>query len=312
MTSAKSNYRKQGEIIVAMDIKAFFETQPPALDFIWNGFVAGTVGALVAPGATGKSYFALQAAMAVAGGDGADILGIGNGMTGKVVYLSAEDPEPVIHQRVHAIGKHLDQNAREAVAERLCIEPCSGKKMNVMDARQAKFLVEYCADTRLVIVDTLSRVHTLDENSNGEMAGLVGQLEFIARETQAAILYLHHVSKGAALGGGGGEQQAARGASSLIDNARWCGYVARMTAEEATKLSERMDGKPIQDDERGAFVRYGASKINYSAYEGDKWFRRDTQTGVLKPVMLKAATKQQKEGNDGYGKEKGKGGRNDV
>ena len=58
---------------MALDIMAAFTNEPPELDFIWPGFLAGTVGALFAPGATGKSFFALEAAMSiacsVAGGD---------------------------------------------------------------------------------------------------------------------------------------------------------------------------------------------------------------------------------------------------
>lgn len=53
---------------MAIDLRAAFENQPPVLDFIWPGFLAGTVGALVAPGATGKSFWALEAAMSVACG----------------------------------------------------------------------------------------------------------------------------------------------------------------------------------------------------------------------------------------------------
>lgn len=51
---------------MVIDISQAFEVLPPPIDFIWPGFIAGTVGALVAPGATGKSYWALQAAMSVA------------------------------------------------------------------------------------------------------------------------------------------------------------------------------------------------------------------------------------------------------
>lgn len=39
---------------MAIDIMAAFTNEPPELDFIWPRFQAGTVGALVAPGATGK------------------------------------------------------------------------------------------------------------------------------------------------------------------------------------------------------------------------------------------------------------------
>lgn len=47
---------------MAIDVLAAFEHEPPVLDFLWPGFLAGTVGALVAPGATGKSFWALEAA----------------------------------------------------------------------------------------------------------------------------------------------------------------------------------------------------------------------------------------------------------
>ncbi|WP_223925566.1 helicase RepA family protein, partial [Aeromonas caviae] len=36
------------------------------------------------------------------------------------------------------------------------------------------------------------------------------------------------------------------GASALIDNARWCGFVAKMTEDEAKRLSDRAyDRQPI-------------------------------------------------------------------
>ena len=52
--------------MMRLDILDALENAPPSLDFIWNGFVAGTVGALVAPGGAGKSFRALQFAMSVA------------------------------------------------------------------------------------------------------------------------------------------------------------------------------------------------------------------------------------------------------
>ncbi|WP_444978973.1 AAA family ATPase [Aeromonas caviae] len=33
--------------------------------------------------------------------------------------------------------------------------------------------MEYSAGARLIVLDTLSRIHSLDENSNGDMARLV-------------------------------------------------------------------------------------------------------------------------------------------
>jgi RecA-family ATPase len=275
---------------MALDIMAAFTNEPPELDFIWPGFLAGTVGALVAPGATGKSFWALQAAMAVACRvPGGDLLGLSPKYTGRVLYLAGEDPEPALIRRVHAIGKHLNQSAREAIAENLTLEPIMGRRLNIMDEAHLRRVIDYSVDVRLIVLDTLSRIHDLDENSNGAMARLVSTLEYIAATTGASVLYLHHVNKAAAMGGLGDQQQAARGASALIDNARWCGYVTKMSEQEAERLTDRsFDHAPI-GDRRGLFVRFGVSKQNYDVTPTDRWYQR-CDGGVLLPVELQEAS----------------------
>lgn len=281
---------------MAIDIMDAFQQEPPELDFIWPGFLAGTVGALVAPGATGKSFWALEAAMSIACNvAGGDLVDIKPCHSGRVVYLAGEDPEPALIRRVHAIGQHLNQSAREAIAENLVLEPIMGKRLNVMDDRHLARVVEFCAKSRLIVLDTLSRIHNLDENSNGDMSQLVSTLEYIAASTGAAVLYLHHVSKFSAREGQTDQQQAARGASALIDNARWCGYVAKMTDDESKRLSRVYDKEFIGADRRGAFVRFGVSKQNYDIDQHEQWYERHAG-GVLVPVEMKE-TKQGSNGN---------------
>jgi RecA-family ATPase len=219
--------------------------------------------------------------------------------TGRVVYLAGEDPQPALVRRVHAIGQHLNQSAREAIAENLMLEPIMGKRLNVMDEAHLRRVIDYSAGARLIVLDTLSRIHSLDENSNGDMAHLVSVLEHIAATTGAAVLYLHHVNKGSARDGQTDQQQAARGASALIDNARWCGYVAKMTEQEAERLTDRgFDRSPIGNDRRGLFVRFGVSKQNYDATPLDRWYQRHSG-GVLLPVELQEASKNEEKGRDG-------------
>lgn len=286
---------------MAIDVLAAFECEPPVLDFIWPGFLAGTVGALVAPGATGKSFWALEAAMSIACSvAGGDLVGLTPTHTGRVVYLAGEDPPSALVRRIHAIGQHLGHAARQAIAENLALEPIMGKRLNVMDEAHLRRVIEYSAGARLIVLDTLSRIHALDENSNGNMAHLVAVLEQIAATTGASVLYLHHVSKGSAREGQTDQQQAARGASALIDNARWCGYVARMTEDEAKRLSDRAhDRYPIGNDRRGYFVRFGVSKQNYGATPIDRWYMRHAG-GVLVPVDLYEANRNEEKGRDGW------------
>jgi len=217
---------------------------------------------------------------------GGDLVGLAPAQTGRVIYLAGEDPPPALVCRIHSIGKHLSPQAREAIAENLTLEPIMGKRLNVMDDQHLARVVEFCTDARLIVLDTLSRIHCLDENSNGDMANLVATLEYVAASTGASVLYLHHVSKGSAREGQTDQQQAARGASALIDNARWCGFVAKMTEEEAKSLTDRAyDRQPIGNDRRGFFVRFGVSKQNYDATPHDRWYQR-RDGGVLLPVEL--------------------------
>ncbi|HBN8277938.1 TPA: AAA family ATPase [Pseudomonas aeruginosa] len=284
-----------------IDIRSAFENPPPDLDFIWPGFLAGTVGALVAPGATGKSFWTLEAAMAIACSvAGGDVVNLRPQHTGRVVYLAGEDPETALIRRVHAIGQHLNPSAREAIAENLVLLPIMGAMLNIMDERSRTRVIEFCTGARLIVLDTLSRIHSLDENSNGDMARLIATLEHIAASTGASVLYLHHVSKGSAREGLSDQQQAARGASALIDNARWCGFVTRMTEDEARHLSDRTyDRQPIGNDRRGFFVRFGVSKQNYDATPLDQWYER-RDGGVLVPVELLEAKQNGRKGSRGY------------
>ena len=232
---------------------------------------------------------------------GGDLVGLAPAHTGRVVYLAGEDPQPALVRRVHAIGQHLNQSAREAIAENLMLEPIMGKRLNVMDEAHLRRVIDYSAGARLIVLDTLSRIHSLDENSNGDMAHLVSVLEHIAATTGAAVLYLHHVNKGSARDGQTDQQQAARGASALIDNARWCGYVAKMTEQEAERLSDRgFDRAPIGNERRGLFVRFGVSKQNYDATPLNRWYQRHTG-GVLLPVELQEIKRESgNKGGKGY------------
>lgn len=279
---------------MALDILKAFAHEPPELDFIWPGFLAGTVGALVAPGATGKSFFALEASMSVACRvSGGDLVGLAPRQNGRVVYLAGEDPQPALVRRVHAIGKHLNQSARESIAMNLILEPIMGKRLNIMDETHLQRVIDYGQGARLIVLDTLSRIHSLDENSNSDMAKLVATLEHIASKTGASVLYLHHVNKSSAKDGQTNLQQAARGASALIDNARWCGFVAKMTEDEAKRLVEH--GQPIGFDRRHFYVRFGVSKQNYATPLDDRWYKRH-DGGVLMPVELIDLTKHDNRG----------------
>ena len=271
---------------MAIDIIDAFETSPPPIDFVLPGMVAGSVGAIVSPGGAGKSMAAFQLAAQLSGGP--DTLGWGNFPTGKVVYLPAEDPKITILHRLHSLGAHVPQAEREAVAERLVIEPLIGREINLLDPLWTDALMRAATDGRLLILDTLRRFHQAEENDSGAMAEIVGRLEAIAAQTGCSVVFLHHSSKAAALGGQGDQQQASRGSSVLTDNIRWQAFLSGMTPAEAEKLD-------VHESQRSYFVRFGVSKQNYGPPVADMWLRR-AEGGVLVPAELEAKPNGKKKG----------------
>ena len=261
---------------MALDLMAAFTELPQPIDYVLPNMVAGTVGALVSPGGAGKSMLILQLAAQIAGGP--DLLDVGEFPTGLVVYLPAEDPPTAIHHRLHALGVHLTVEQRQTVAGGLLIEPLIGKCPNIMALGWFDALKRAAEGRRLMILDTLRRFHIEEENASGPMAQVIGCMEAIAADTGCAIVFLHHVNKGATMAGAGDQQQASRGSSVLVDNIRWQSYLSGMTQAEAEEWG-------VDEGQRGYFVRYGVSKANYGAPFQECWFRRH-EGGVLKPAVL--------------------------
>jgi len=212
------------------------------------------------------------------------------------VYINAEDPAAEIVRRVHSLGTVLSTEQRSKVAERLTINPVCGVMLNICNDDHRSRIIRHAEGARLIIIDTLSRVHGHDENDNGAMASVVAMLENIAKQTGAGVLFLHHTSKVAMFNSQGDQQHAARGASSLIDNARWCGYLTKMTVAEARKMTGRVDEKSISENQANYYVRFGVSKQNYGKQVPEVWYER-TYNGILKRAEFRDMNKR---GSDGY------------
>lgn len=261
-----------------LDLLAVMSTPQPEYDFVLPGMLAGTVGSLVSPGGVGKSFLALQLALLV--GTGHDLLGMDCPLkTGRVAMLCLEDPEDALRHRIHALGKYLPPEVRTKMHEQVQIFALLGKKTDIFDSPFFGWVQQAAKGTRLVIIDTLRRVHSEDENDAAKMSDLLARLEQIAEQERCAILFLHHTTKNAAMGGQTDIQQASRGSSVLTDNIRWQSYLAVMNDGEATKHG-------VQKDERRRHVRFGVSKQNYGPPLDELWLERG-QGGVLGPSTIR-------------------------
>lgn len=273
----------------------------PAPDHIWHsGPRAGEVGACIAAGGTGKSFAMLEIGCAVATGGRLNPLGIEPTMHGDVLYFSFEDSPESLMERLQAIGQEIksDKAALKMLRERFHLYPLVGHAQedewnivkelvdNIIRWTKREHIDAEETDTtprktpvRLIVIDTFSRAHTLEENSNEDMSTVLAALERLARATGAAVIYLHHASKMAALNGMGHTQQAARGAGAMIDNARFALFLSTMTPEQAKEWGD-IHGNPVPEDERRNYVLLGMSKFNNGRQGGDYWTKRD-EKGVL-------------------------------
>lgn len=283
-----------------LDLRNAFTTQPPPLDFVLPGMIAGTVGALVAQGGAGKSWVALELAMAVAGGP--DLLEIGIHATGSVLYLPAEDPALALRHRLFAAASQFDDAARNHLADALEIVPLMGRAVDLMTPAWASAVERMAQGKRLVVIDTLRRFHSGDENSSGDMAKLLGVMERLCASTGASMLFLHHTAKGAALNGAGDQQQASRGSSVLVDNVRGGQFnLSGMTEAEAR-------GHGVDPGDRRQFVRLVQAKANFGAPIPDIWFRR-ADGGILLPAGIERLDDGGRQERPGANAQARKGGR---
>jgi hypothetical protein len=169
-------------------------------------FLVGAAGMLGGAPKTGKSFVALDLAVAVASGQPA--LGrFAVATPGPVLLLAAEDPPAVVVQRLAALATARG-HALAALPVAVIVEP--GLRLPEGLDRLAATVGQHQA--RLLILDPLIRVHRADENSAAEMAGVLDGVRTLARATDCAVLLVHHTRKAPA---GGIVGHALRGSSDL-------------------------------------------------------------------------------------------------
>src|SRR5690606_12614659 len=137
---------------MALDLALAFKTSPPPVDYVLPNMVAGTVGAIVSPGGTGKSMLALQLAIQLAGGP--DLLEIGPIPTASVLYLPAEDPPTALPHPPPRIGRFPTIEQPPVVASNPLIEPLIRRSPGIMAPNWFDGLGRAASGRRLMILDT--------------------------------------------------------------------------------------------------------------------------------------------------------------
>jgi len=283
-----------------VDIGYLLANPAPPLDFILPGLTAGTVGTLIGPGGTGKTMLELELAILLATGllhrdplFGADAC---QGLTTtpqKVILLAAEEPLPVLWQRLHDIIQSLHQRDvlpegmswvefRKQLQANLLLFPMAGAQRvnllteDLLPSDAALALARMCQGARLLMADPLRQLHLEDENHSAPMSALMSVFKQIAQDSGAAVMVAHHSSRAAGLQGYGDTADAGRGSTALKDDARW-----QINLVPPTR--EMLDDYGIPANQAAQHVVLVDAKNNYGPKRPPVMLRR-TARGVLVPV----------------------------
>ena len=251
-----------------LDLKWALTAHLPPLDFVLPGLPPGSLGLMVAPGATGKSTLALDFGISLALGRP-----IAGGLftpspPGKVIVLAGEESERMLAERIRSLLT-LDEQGMAVLYDHLILLPMAGNSCALLaDGRPTGLydeLVSIGHGARLVIVDPVRRLHGGDENNSADMTKFVVAMEGLAKLTGAALLGIHHANRASAADAS--SQNAARGSSALVDGARWQINLSRMDEKTAESLQ-------VSDAERPLYVAVDFAKTNYLAPRPRCWLKR--------------------------------------
>jgi KaiC/GvpD/RAD55 family RecA-like ATPase len=197
-------------------------------EMILQGLSKGDWGLVVGIGSVGKTTFLHNIAVCLATGRPFPPL-IPEGQTPrKILYLDFESNPWRLQSQLRILQEVLTDEEKILVGKNLhfAIEPeINGTPWRLTDIPSllnlAKYIQKHQID--LVVVDTLAQAASLsDENNNAEVQRkVVTPIRRLVKHCDVAVLLLHHEGKGKMQTGENYTQYKARGASSLIDAARY-------------------------------------------------------------------------------------------
>ena len=295
-------------------------TEPKALEFAIEGFAPlGMVTVLGGPGGVSKSALALRLLLAAASGSHFGPYKVKQAI--KCLYVTYEDDRKTFHFRFRAMYEDFAAEMQGA-QDLLYADPVKNLHIAAVAdegpawwlMRKEKFetptptaRVDFLRNVltrskaKLLVLDPFAHTHSLNENDNADIATFMHMLSRLARETECAILLLHHIGKQAESEGLAGTSQGSlRGASALAAHARSVSTMYSVNAKDAPDY-----GLPATDETARNYAVVKHVKHNHSAGMVPAVFKRDgallrhqPSIGRLSPERAKEFRENAKLEND--------------
>jgi hypothetical protein len=176
------------------------------VESLWGASAVGVIGG--APKCS-KTWLGLDLAVSVA--TGTACLGkYAVPQSGPVLVYLAEDALPVVRERVAGMARYRGLDL-DTVDIHVITEPIL--RLDRDPHRTRLFETAKRLRPRLLLLDPLVRLHGIDENHAGEVAGLLAYFRSLQRRLDLSVVLVHHTRKNAAAGVAAG--QGLRGSSDL-------------------------------------------------------------------------------------------------
>lgn len=216
--------------------------KPEPLKFIFKGYRENTVGILGGTGGVGKSYIALAFLLSYADKNCRlnylNLFENNKERRGACGYLSLEDDSQLIHHRLYNLHMYFGIKQGDNLLQNLQIKlkygtmfSLANKEFNKVTVGEKAYndILKFCSGKKFVIIDTLRRLSTIDENNSSEMAILFRAIESISYKTGCSVLITAHVGKSKENEG----KNQVRGSGSITDDTRFTIILAKKGSELA-------------------------------------------------------------------------------
>lgn len=208
-------------------------------EMVLQGLFKGDWGLMVGIGSVGKTTLMHNICICLAAGRPfLPIIPEGQ-KPRRVLYLDFESNPWRLQKQIGILRDWLTPAENDLVGKNLhfAIEPqTSGNPWRITDRQSLLNVAKYIQEQKidLMVIDTVSQGALLnDENSNSEVQNkVVTPMRRLVRHCDVAVLLMHHEGKGKKGSGENQTQYRARGASALMDGAR---YQITMMARDKDK-----------------------------------------------------------------------------
>lgn len=258
------------------------KSNPPEIKWLIEDFLAeGRLGAVIATGSTGKSWFLLQLAISVS--SGIDFMGMKNpNNEASVLYIIGEENKDDIHRRVSLVKNLYNKESQNIELSNNNLSfLCVNGKHAILNEKSTLYselkLFIHIRKPKLIILDPLIRFFSGDENNSTEMTRFMEILESL-NNMGTTVLFAHHTSK---ILSGELSQHSARGSTAVIDAVRWNITLHKISEREAEKYKFEDTNENLEPSFSDLYINAEIVKCNSFRPKHQKFTFKRSKYGAL-------------------------------